>query len=31
VAFLVTTPVNRAMISRGKGHAVLHSYHHAAP
>ena len=31
VAFLVTTPVNRAMISRGRGHAVLHSYHHAAP
>ena len=31
VAFLVTTPVNRAMIRRGRGHAVLHSYHHAAP
>jgi hypothetical protein len=31
VAFLVTTPVNRAMISRGRGHAVLHSYHQAAP
>ena len=30
VAFLVTTPVNRAMIRRGRGHAVLHSYHHAA-
>jgi len=30
VAFIVTTPVNRAMIRRGKGHAVLHSYHHTA-
>jgi hypothetical protein len=30
VAFMVTTPVNRAMIGRGKGHAVLHSYHDAA-
>ena len=29
VAFLGTTPVNRAMIRRGRGHAVLHSYHHA--
>jgi hypothetical protein len=29
VAFVVTTPVNRAMIRRGRGHAVLHSYHHA--
>jgi hypothetical protein len=28
VAFLVTTPVNRWMISRGKGHAVVHRYHH---
>jgi len=27
VAFVVTTPVNRAMISRGKGHAVVHSMH----
>ena len=27
VAFLVTTPVNRWMISRGKGHAVVHQYH----
>jgi Domain of unknown function (DUF4396) len=27
VAFLVTTPVNRAMISRGRGHAVVHAYH----
>jgi hypothetical protein len=29
VAFLLTTPVNRWMISRGKGHAVVHQYHHA--
>ncbi|RZU53968.1 uncharacterized protein DUF4396 [Krasilnikovia cinnamomea] len=29
VAFLLTTPVNRWMISRGKGHAVVHRYHHA--
>ena len=28
VAFLVTTPLNRWMISRGKGHAVVHAYHH---
>ena len=27
VAFFVTVPVNRAMISRGKGHAVAHQYH----
>ncbi|MGW7658261.1 DUF4396 domain-containing protein [Streptomyces asiaticus] len=27
VAFLVTTPVNRWMIGRGKGHAVVHQYH----
>ncbi|MFJ8750714.1 DUF4396 domain-containing protein [Streptomyces sp. NPDC102441] len=27
-AFLVTTPVNRWMIGRGKGHAVVHRYHH---
>jgi hypothetical protein len=27
LAFLVTTPVNRAMISRGKGHAVVHAHH----
>jgi hypothetical protein len=30
VAFLVTTPVNRWMIGRGRGHAVVHRYHHAA-
>ncbi len=27
VAFVVTVPVNRAMIARGKGHAVAHAYH----
>ncbi|GAB2883106.1 DUF4396 domain-containing protein [Streptomyces mayteni] len=27
VAFLVTTPVNRWLIARGKGHAVVHQYH----
>ena len=27
VAFLVTVPVNRAMIRRGRGHAVVHQYH----
>jgi Domain of unknown function (DUF4396) len=27
LAFLVTAPVNRAMISRGRGHAVVHSMH----
>ncbi|HEU5265295.1 MAG TPA: DUF4396 domain-containing protein [Jatrophihabitans sp.] len=28
VAFVLTTPVNRWMISRGRGHAVVHRYHH---
>ncbi|MET9964152.1 DUF4396 domain-containing protein [Streptomyces sp. NPDC006326] len=28
LAFLVTTPVNKWMIGRGKGHAVVHQYHH---
>jgi Zn-dependent protease len=27
-AFLITTPVNKWMIGRGKGHAVVHRYHH---
>ena len=27
VAFVVTVPVIRAMIARGKGHAVAHAYH----
>ncbi|MFF3287492.1 DUF4396 domain-containing protein [Streptomyces sp. NPDC003023] len=28
VAFAITTPVNKWMIGRGKGHAVVHQYHH---
>jgi hypothetical protein len=28
IAFVVTVPVNRALIRRGKGHAVVHAYHH---
>jgi hypothetical protein len=28
VAFVVTVPVNRALIVRGRGHAVAHGYHH---
>lgn len=28
VAFAVALPVNRALIRRGKGHAVVHQYHH---
>lgn len=28
IAFLVTVPVNRALIARGKGHAVAHAHHH---
>jgi uncharacterized membrane protein YbjE (DUF340 family) len=27
VAFLLTTPVNRWLMTRGKGHAVVHAYH----
>jgi hypothetical protein len=27
VAFVVTVPVNRALMSRGKGHAVVHALH----
>jgi len=27
VAFVVTVPVNRALIARGKGHAVAHGHH----
>ncbi|MFB7468323.1 DUF4396 domain-containing protein [Streptomyces sp. NPDC056224] len=26
-AFVITTPVNKWMIGRGKGHAVVHQYH----
>jgi hypothetical protein len=28
LAFVVTVPVNKWMISRGKGHAVVHQHHH---
>jgi hypothetical protein len=28
IAFVVTVPVNRWLISRGHGHAVIHAYHH---
>jgi hypothetical protein len=28
IAFVVTVPVNRALIRRGKGHAVVHAFHH---
>jgi len=28
VAFAVAFPLNRWLIARGKGHAVLHEYHH---
>ncbi|GAB4066977.1 DUF4396 domain-containing protein [Angustibacter speluncae] len=27
VAFVVTVPVNRALIARGRGHAVVHAHH----
>jgi len=29
VAFALTVPVNRCLIARGRGHAVVHRYHHA--
>jgi hypothetical protein len=28
VAFVVTVPINRWMIAKGKGHAAVHSMHH---
>ena len=28
VAFVVTVPVNRALIARGRGHAIVHGLHH---
>lgn len=28
VAFVLTTPLNKWLIGRGKGHAVMHQYHH---
>jgi hypothetical protein len=27
IAFVITVPVNRALIRRGRGHAVMHQYH----
>ena len=27
IAFVVTVPVNRALIARGRGHAVVHRFH----
>lgn len=27
VAFVLTVPVNRYLIARGRGHAVVHEYH----
>jgi hypothetical protein len=29
IAFWAAVPVNRWLITRGKGHAVVHQYHHA--
>jgi hypothetical protein len=31
VAFVLTVPVNRWLIERGRGHAVVHHLHHAGP
>lgn len=28
IAFVAAFPVNRYLISRGKGHAVVHEHHH---
>lgn len=28
MAFVLTVPVNRWLIARGKGHAVVHEFHH---
>ena len=28
VAFVITVPVNRQLIAKGRGHAVVHAYHH---
>jgi hypothetical protein len=27
IAFVITVPVNRVMIARGRGHAVVHAFH----
>jgi Domain of unknown function (DUF4396) len=29
IAFVVATPVNKWMLDRGRGHAVVHEYHHS--
>jgi len=31
VAFVIAVPVNRILIARGRGHAVVHAYHHMSP
>jgi membrane protein implicated in regulation of membrane protease activity len=28
IAFVAAVPVNRWLIARGRGHAVVHTYHH---
>jgi len=28
IAFVLTLPINRVMINRGLGHAVMHQFHH---
>jgi membrane protein implicated in regulation of membrane protease activity len=28
IAFAAAVPVNRYLIARGKGHAVMHAFHH---
>jgi hypothetical protein len=28
IAFVITVPVNRLMLARGRGHAIVHAYHH---
>jgi hypothetical protein len=30
IAFVITVPVNRWMVPRGKGHAVAREFHHGA-
>lgn len=27
IAFVITVPVNRRLIARGRGHAVMHEFH----
>jgi hypothetical protein len=29
IAFVLTVPVNRWLIARGRGHALVHEFHHA--